>query len=181
MQQVQDRCLQMSMLHYQHPPQNRAQKNWLQQHIDKTQTKRALPASQTTQPNTQCPRCDGPKPGAEWAWCKSCKKQFRIRRRQHTSEAHKCHPQDRRVRGLVLSFSSLSGGLLVFLLPSLSTMSTTTVYARCGSLNVTWKTPHPPHTPHTYLSSSSDLFRPNRFRPARLTCLGQHRFRPVPL
>ena len=26
-----------------------------------------------------------PKQGAEWAWCKSCKKQFRIRRRQHES------------------------------------------------------------------------------------------------
>ena len=40
-----------------------------------------------------------PKPGAEWTWCKSCKKQFRIRRRQHTSEAHTSHPEDRRVRG----------------------------------------------------------------------------------
>ena len=39
-----------------------------------------------------------PKPGAEWVWCNSCKKQFRIRRRQQTSEAHRCHLEDRRAR-----------------------------------------------------------------------------------
>ena len=31
------------------------------------------------------------------------------------------------------------------------------------------------------LGAGSDLFRPNRFRPARSTCLGQYRFGPIPL
>ena len=39
--------------------QNESSKNLLQQHIDKTQTKRALPASQIIQSNTRCPGCDG--------------------------------------------------------------------------------------------------------------------------
>ena len=82
--------------------QQQQSKNWLQHIIDNTKPKGDTKHSQPTLQQTRCPGCDSlcnPKPGAEWAWCKSCKKQFRIRRRSKPRQAEDIHHrEDKRAR-----------------------------------------------------------------------------------
>ena len=76
--------------------------------IDKAQT-------QQTAHTSQRPGSDGicnPKPGAEWAWCKNCKKQFGIRRRQVLRETVNRHIEER--EGHEVSFFNPRSALFPF-------------------------------------------------------------------
>ena len=66
-----------------------------------------------------------------------------------------------RARQPVLSFPSLSGGFLVFFLPIAEhDVHHATVYARCESLNVTWKTHTHTHQ-HTHTNTHTNTHTHN--------------------